>query len=258
MKNIHVLVIDDSEGLREVLRSMLTQLGAEVTCADNGFQGIQLLSQLSIDVIFCDIHLGDVTGIQFVSELRKFESDASYRSPLFSEDSLRDTFTLYDRHHEVYLISGDERQEALLPASLDVRKLLLKPIGIQALQDSLEAYKQSLQTAPVVLQTEHLSQEVCVQNIQKQFNVAETQAISLYSLLYKELNSSVLAICESTDAAELLKVFHILKTTLRSLGFCQAGDKIQSSSEALRMVPEQFSTLKIEAKLDLEEIINQL
>ncbi len=50
-----ILIIDDEDELRSMLRQMLEQAGHEVTEAVNGAEGIQLYEQDTHDLIITDI-----------------------------------------------------------------------------------------------------------------------------------------------------------------------------------------------------------
>lgn len=72
-----ILVIDDEEWLREMVRMALSQRGFLVEEAENGAVGIQLARQNLPDLILCDVNMAKVDGYLTLSELRNDPSTAS-------------------------------------------------------------------------------------------------------------------------------------------------------------------------------------
>ena len=66
----HVMVIDDDEQIRELLRETLERDGYEVVTAANGDEGIRLHRSKSADVIITDILMPVREGISTIHELR--------------------------------------------------------------------------------------------------------------------------------------------------------------------------------------------
>ena len=60
----HVLIIDDEVNLRQTLARILHGAGFEVTTAENGKQGIALLSQQVFDLVYMDIRMPDMSGLE--------------------------------------------------------------------------------------------------------------------------------------------------------------------------------------------------
>lgn len=70
--SISVLVVDDDEFSQEVLRKRLLQFGVrDIQASHDGRAGVLVLDQAERqpDVIFCDIFMPDMDGIEFVEEL---------------------------------------------------------------------------------------------------------------------------------------------------------------------------------------------
>src|SRR5881396_3681360 len=70
-----VLIVDDEEIVRKVLRVMLTEAGYEVVEAEHGGKGIEKIgaddNPLMVDVITCDIRMPKVNGIEAISFFRQ-------------------------------------------------------------------------------------------------------------------------------------------------------------------------------------------
>jgi two-component system response regulator PilR (NtrC family) len=71
----HILVVDDDLSMRELLEYMLTKEGYKVTCAQNGREAIALLKKENVDLLLCDIRLGDITGLDVLRASKKTNPD---------------------------------------------------------------------------------------------------------------------------------------------------------------------------------------
>jgi CheY-like chemotaxis protein len=60
----YVMVVDDDEQSRFLMSQVLHSVGAEVLEAQNGHQAIELLNQHTPDIIFLDLLLPKVNGIE--------------------------------------------------------------------------------------------------------------------------------------------------------------------------------------------------
>ena len=70
-----ILVIDDSEHVRAVIRMTLKFKGYDVETAENGSEGLELATQEGFDVIFCDIEMPVMDGVEFVRKYRAAHGD---------------------------------------------------------------------------------------------------------------------------------------------------------------------------------------
>jgi len=65
-----ILVIDDEEEVRDIIKQMLELEGYEVITAVDGNQGIKLFKQEPADLVITDIIMPDKEGIETIIELR--------------------------------------------------------------------------------------------------------------------------------------------------------------------------------------------
>ena len=70
-----ILIIDDEDELRSMLRQLLEQAGYEVTEAVNGAEGIQLYEQDTHDLIITDIIMPEKEGVETIIALRRADPD---------------------------------------------------------------------------------------------------------------------------------------------------------------------------------------
>jgi two-component system, OmpR family, response regulator len=69
------LVIEDDQDIRELVRTVLTQAGFDVTVAGSGAEGVKVARTLNPDVITLDLGLPDIDGFEVSRQIREF-SDA--------------------------------------------------------------------------------------------------------------------------------------------------------------------------------------
>ncbi len=69
---IHILVVDDEEDIRDLLRSFLEASGYYVLVAESGPSGLKLAEDFpgSIDLLITDIRMPHMDGIEFAGQMR--------------------------------------------------------------------------------------------------------------------------------------------------------------------------------------------
>ena len=72
-----VLIVDDQEFVRTIVRSMLTQMGVEsILEASDGTSALEVVGQKVPDIIICDVQMRPVDGFGFVKMLRDTQATA--------------------------------------------------------------------------------------------------------------------------------------------------------------------------------------
>ncbi|XUW88372.1 response regulator [Burkholderia sp. M6-3] len=66
----HILAIDDSASMRQILSATLTAAGYEVTLAADGAEGLENALAVPFDLVLTDQHMPGKTGLDLISELR--------------------------------------------------------------------------------------------------------------------------------------------------------------------------------------------
>ncbi len=64
-----ILVIDDEEQLRDLLKQMLSRDGHDVTTAFDGVEGIRVFNEFKPDLVITDIIMPNKDGIEVITEL---------------------------------------------------------------------------------------------------------------------------------------------------------------------------------------------
>ncbi|MBR1564884.1 MAG: sigma-54-dependent Fis family transcriptional regulator [Paludibacteraceae bacterium] len=71
-----ILVIDDERSIRNTLKDILDFEGYTVVLAENGKQGLQLATETAFDLIFSDIKMPEMDGIELLNALRQAEVES--------------------------------------------------------------------------------------------------------------------------------------------------------------------------------------
>lgn len=70
-----ILVVDDEESIREFLEIMLRKEGYEVTCAEDGQAGLDIIKKKSFDLVISDLQMPNMTGIELLKHVKDQHPD---------------------------------------------------------------------------------------------------------------------------------------------------------------------------------------
>ena len=74
----HILVVDDDDGIRDLVKKYLNENNFLVTTAKNAGDADKKTDIIKFDLIILDIMMPGQTGLQFLSENKKKNSNPSY------------------------------------------------------------------------------------------------------------------------------------------------------------------------------------
>jgi CheY-like chemotaxis protein len=115
-----MLIIDDDENFRELLRLMLEQAGYEVVDACNGREGLSRYRAAPTDVVIVDLFMPEQEGLETIQALR------------------RECPTV-----KIIAVSGGDRTGTLdllpIAARLGAQRTLRKPLRLRELCDAVQA-----------------------------------------------------------------------------------------------------------------------
>ena len=72
-----ILIIDDERSIRNSLKEILDDEGYDVDVAENGQQGVEMVEKEKYDVIFCDIKMPVMDGVETLARLTAMGIDAA-------------------------------------------------------------------------------------------------------------------------------------------------------------------------------------
>ena len=73
-----VLVVDDEEGMRQILTEYLNEFGYEVVCAANGQEAMQKYKSGHFDIVLSDLLMRPMDGLELLGEIRKVDPEAVF------------------------------------------------------------------------------------------------------------------------------------------------------------------------------------
>lgn len=77
-KKVKVLLADDEQHVRQLIKAVLTPLGSEIVAeAQNGNEALARYKELRPDVVLLDVNMPVKDGIAALREIREFDGNAS-------------------------------------------------------------------------------------------------------------------------------------------------------------------------------------
>ncbi len=73
--DIHILVVDDEENIRDIVSRTLSQEGYSVSEAANGDEALRKIGQYRFDIMFLDIKMPGIDGLEVLSKVKTENSD---------------------------------------------------------------------------------------------------------------------------------------------------------------------------------------
>jgi len=123
VEDLNILVVDDDLDTRERLSNILTRRGYKVFLAENGVEGLEVARHHVVDVVFCDLIMPHMDGLEFLTKMRELTLKA-----------------------EIIIVSGLPTVEALAESvEKNVVEFLIKPLTIEDVFISLNKAKKRLQ-----------------------------------------------------------------------------------------------------------------
>ena len=120
-----ILIIDDDDQVREILRMWLEKSGYDVFEASDGKKGVEIQRQTPVEMLICDLIMPGQEGIETITQFRKFFPDVC-----------------------IIAISGGGQIDAdsYLPMarSLGAWKVYKKPLAIAAMIEDIKTWQNSI------------------------------------------------------------------------------------------------------------------
>lgn len=70
----NILIVDDSESIREVVGFTLTNAGHKVKVAVDGEDALKFFDGSKIDLVVTDLHMPNMDGIELIKKVRQMEA----------------------------------------------------------------------------------------------------------------------------------------------------------------------------------------
>lgn len=93
MAGKRVLIIDDQAGIRALFREVFSVFGCEVVEAGNGYEGVEVAVRRSPDIIFLDMKMPGLSGIETLRLLRR---DKEFSVPVVLVTAYQEAEMMYE------------------------------------------------------------------------------------------------------------------------------------------------------------------
>ncbi|MGN7707221.1 response regulator [Chryseobacterium sp. 22543] len=181
-----VLIVDDNENNRKILKRMLERKNIEVTECDSGLKALLLIMNKSkFDVIIMDYHMPIMDGIETIRKMKNIIPDTNHVAP-----------------YVVLYSSSDDTNLQAACDELEIENRLVKPIRMKQMYQILSTLKSSEKKKPD--QIKNAANEVSMREIK--ILIAEDNPINLLLIktYLKEIIPQALII-EAKDGTEAVE-----------------------------------------------------
>ena len=142
-----LLIIDDERGIRNTLREILTDEGHEVEVAENGKQGLEMAQAKTFDLIFSDIKMPEMDGLEVLKALKEPTPDPSLK--IGEAESIETPIVMISGHGDV--------ETAVQALKMGAYDFLLKPLDLNRI---LITTKNALESKDLKQETKVLRKKV--------------------------------------------------------------------------------------------------
>jgi len=156
-----LLIIDDERSIRNTLREILMDEEHEVDVAENGKQGLEMAQAKTYDLIFSDIKMPEMDGMELLSQLKKPTPDASLKGG--ETDPIETPIIMISGHGDI--------ETAVQALKLGAYDFLLKPLDLNRI---LITTKNALESKSLKQETRQLRKKISAKGPQM---VGESAAI---------------------------------------------------------------------------------
>ena len=73
--NGSIIVVDDNDSIRDLLKNLLISEGYTVVTADNGTDALSKLKQINFDLVISDIMMPGLSGLDLLTRVRELDAD---------------------------------------------------------------------------------------------------------------------------------------------------------------------------------------
>jgi len=147
-----ILIIDDERGIRNTLREILADEGHDVEVAENGKQGLEMAQAKAYDLIYSDIKMPEMDGIELLTALKS------------GEEVIETPVVMISGHGDV--------ETAVQALKLGAYDFLLKPLDLNRI---LITTKNALESKSLRQETRQLRKKVAAKGMQM---IGESAAVT--------------------------------------------------------------------------------
>lgn len=225
----NILLAEDNKTNQQLITMYLEKMGASVTCADNGEIAIKLAKQHSYDLVYMDMQMPVMPGIEAVCKLR----DDGYSVPI------------------VMLTANATAEDKTQCLQAGANDFVTKPIVRQTLYETTARY---LKPAEQATSTKTAIFSTLLQDEPEIAGILHT-----YFAHLKKYHKQIIEAHQSGDQAKFNRVLHDLKGTAGSYGYPQLTQLAQTiETQSKQQDKQSIATLLDELNEMCERIYQGL
>ncbi len=230
---LNILIAEDNIINQQVIQGILQNLGQTVTIARNGLEALSQIEQNNFDLVFMDINMPEMDGIEATQKIRASEATKALPVVAFTADTMtmskrdflemgftdvaskpvvkQDIIDILTRCGGAKPLAHDDHGQASIPAAdkttsdLDFSaidqgyiKSLLNQLGSESIQNLLQVYKTDADELIGMIEHE--------QDVQKTHNLAHTLAGMSENLGIKDVGKTARSIMLKTKQENIRPV----------------------------------------------------
>ncbi len=148
---LRVLVVDDEQNLRDLLRSELTSRGHEVTTCSSGREALRVVEKITFDAAILDLKMPGMTGIELLQHLKHLSPDteAIIQTGYATQETAIEALRLGAFDYITKPCQLDEI-EAILSRIAEKRELTNKTIALQTRVQAAEGHATLVGNSPAM------------------------------------------------------------------------------------------------------------
>jgi len=165
MRDTNILIIDDEEKLRNLLKRIITLEGYHVFEANTLTNGNRILENESVDIVLCDVKLPDGNGVEFTAKLKEKYPDIEIIL-LTAYGNIPDGVRAIKNGAFDYIVKGDDNDKVipLLNRASEKVDLYKKIKKLEKQLNEKFGFDKIIGNSPQILDSINLAKKVAVSN----------------------------------------------------------------------------------------------
>jgi CheY-like chemotaxis protein len=249
MESRKVLVAEDTESVRDILKRQFEILQADVTLVENGVQAMEAMRKDRFGLVLSDLHMPEMDGYALAEHVRAGETELDPRQPLVVM-----TADVQLAQPNVFRAHGFD-ECVLKPASLgQMRRLFVRWGIIEEDQRGIKEDIAARNVANAAAQTPSIELGVGIdlEGLKRQMGAIDESAVEMMEM-FVEMTENIIVGLESEwrkkERGKVLDLAHSLKGSARSAACERLGDvaaRIQDAANSKEDLGEMIQAAKAE------------
>lgn len=236
MKTYEILIVDDSKSIRLFLKAVLSQIEANITEASNGIDAYKLIQNHQYDLIFMDINMPGVSGLDVIKRVRK---------------------KLGDKYTPIIVMTDASREDVLKKAfDIGATDFISKPLHeievLARMKSRIEHYELDLQLYEARKAADKANEEKSgfIANVSHELRTPMHAILSFTNLAIKKTeDAKVLRYLENTRTSGI-RLIHLLNDLLDL-------SKLEAGKMDVHFVEQDLTSLVSQALSEVDSLLQK-